>query len=248
MSSSTPDIAAHESLSRYSLLAYFLKPHHAYPSNGSIEDVERSPRLSPIQDEDTRGFWGESIEGEEEGKDASWGAEDVLCAVVYALMIMIVVVSSDTLMARWGFAIGGKGGASGVGDGVVEVRNLLYPVIKAVCANTFWEMHFCLVQQQTVFPGPRTWRFVLLDSLGECNSEILTLGTKTMEASKLKIGDEMLFSGVDGLKCHDENESKFLEGGAQQEGKPDDLAEEGISENPVGNSMHAGFGGPWSRI
>ena len=77
----------------------------------------------------------------------------------------------------------------------------------------------------------------------------MTFDAASDEILKLSAGDRIVVAGSEIIAAQGETDGKFLSdvtgGGEKDETTPDDDAEEGTLRQVPGNSMHAGFGGPW---
>ncbi|KAF2732364.1 hypothetical protein EJ04DRAFT_578424 [Polyplosphaeria fusca] len=217
-----PDIA----LPRASFLSYFNNHTNTNNNNKDNKDSgagERRPLLPRIAEEDEEGeigFWGEygGAEGKGEQQRWRWAVWDVFGVGVYAVVVLIVVLGLDYVVARFGV-----GGGVGWGDGERGVR----------------QVHFCKGAERG---GVRSWGFVPVDRLWECEAEVVTLMATGAEREKLRLGDVVLVGGVfeTGSETQVQGGGKFL---GEEQG--DDQAEEGKLRMGPSNMVHAGFGGSW---
>jgi hypothetical protein len=103
-----------------------------------------------------------------------------------------------------------------------------------------------------LFDGPQTWRYKPSKSYGSCTTEILALTGTPLELSKLRADDVIIDHPSKETLSPEEHGGKFFsettEGRTENIERPADEAGEGVLRQPVSNSLHAGFGGPWKRV
>lgn len=116
-----------------SLLAYFRDAHPPKyarytddPSKGSseipsikIDECETIPRSQDDIEDEECGFWGEHTSTRHYDEDSNWSVKDVLNAIVYTLLIIVLVLNVDVVLAR----LGGKGDSGARSGDSVTVRD-----------------------------------------------------------------------------------------------------------------------------
>jgi hypothetical protein len=105
-----PDAATQTSPPRASILTYLQnlrKPGNATPplsyhaTAQKTLSSEHTPLLPPSDDPNI-GFWGEPLYPPED-EDSTWGLHEVLSAIAYMAVILIIVLNFDVVFSRWGF-------------------------------------------------------------------------------------------------------------------------------------------------
>ncbi|KAF2107652.1 hypothetical protein BDV96DRAFT_653450 [Lophiotrema nucula] len=245
-------MSAHEvnvNLPRASLISYFRRPQRT-PSlstpinhaNGMINHQSRNVKMSPenrpllpriVEEEEEIGFWGEHTEDRDQGWRRT--LSDVLGVLLYVALIFVVVLNLDMFLNRWNVGVLSWSNEAAIqGEGLIDI-------------------HLCHVGNvhDQLGSSQRTWNVTPSDALGNCDTEAIVLHMTEQDVAYLSFGDWILIGGGKQVEIGKEENGKFL--AEQSSGNPDDVdvgddpAEEVKLGNVEGNSMHAGFGGPWGR-
>ncbi|KAF2655664.1 hypothetical protein K491DRAFT_692727 [Lophiostoma macrostomum CBS 122681] len=227
-----------DALPRASLLCYFRDPRQR-PKRTTTNDPKRGLLLPDKHDDEEKDtkfrIMDDNLddEDEEEREDASWGVEDILTGAIYALIMLLMVLNIDLLTSRFGVTVWDRAGmTSAHGSDLAEVN-------------------FCRESSTSIEQDQQIWRYIPTESHDYCTTEILALSATAFEHAKLNADDAIIVDVTKMPRPEEITGGKFLSGTTEEKAEVLDMAEDdaekGKLRQPVGNSMHAGFGGPWRR-